>query len=810
MHDNISQIFENEKLSLMVKPYTDKKTIYFPNHINNKINCNIDSPLAMGVSSILKAGFNVEELDLKKSGENDISVTFNGKEIQRLIFKEVTSYKFSQEISNYIKNDIENSKADKVTYVFFDKKTFLKQENSFASYLRALDTLKEDSTKITVEDLRIMLLAESGMYIEEYENKKLLLKGQDILNPLLISHFNTVSTQIILNVENYDEIKDKLNKAQLGSINIVASLKSGINLPIDSINPFSANANYRDLNTKEIFDNKLPSFLDTLIAQANDYNNAKKRLQTESSPEVKEELKSIMKYYLSTNGCAKELYSLRPDIKLISMGVKEIIVYSNNNNVCISSKSTCLGNGQHSTSTYKILDLLLHCDDHTDFILKEKFDCNEIALANLFQVNTKGSIAKAAQEKIFKLIKKSGLEVEEFIDFFKQSFIGVNWTIAQSNPDLKQKIATNNTITEQNKDDDWLNENKDYFSKFFEKYNKINSKEITEFSQIKKDSTHFLNKFQTTFKLKGVKTLDVSSSVSHNYTKPIKINDIYHYMSLICSSNKNNSPIDSPYTEVADFQKNQSKGSLRNVYQKDTLDKNLDKFWAAIFNMEKPGNKATFENFLSFMTGETIGKNTSKSGKYFKFIKMGNEALNNNYALSKIPAIILYRDMAQYYFNKIIDVLPQSAINIDNFTSLAFNAYIQKLGKSNNSDIGGFTLDNIKQNGELILMDISNSLHKYYSENDVLTNDFKRKGLQDNKGLLGVKHLTIEIFEPYKDARVKTLNNTDSEKLNNIQFKSIFECMSAKKPKILEYFDEYFGLDKEFKKDKKATTKIKF
>ncbi len=807
MYSNINQVFENEKLSLMTKPYEDKDMVYFPNHINPKISCSIDSPLALGISTILKAGFNLETLQLKQNDDNSVSVIFNNKEIQKLIFKEINTDDPSKEISNHIKSDIKKSNADKTTYVFFDKKTFLKQENALGSYLRTIGKFTENSElDIFVEDLRIMLLAQSGIYIEEYENKKNILQPEDILNPLLINHHNTFSTQIILDVKNYNEIKDSLTEAELGRINIVTNMKYGANTPIYSFNPILNVSNYRDLELKEIADNKIFPFLDTLILQATDYYSAEKAITTESNPYILKELKSIMSYSLNTDGADKKLYSLRPQMDLIAKGLKEILVYSEHksdkNIVCISSKGSCLGNGQHSTSTFKILNLLLHCDDNTNFILKEKYDCNETTLANLFQTNSKGSVYKAVQKKLFDIIEASGLKVEEFLSFLDKTTMNINWEIGATNTVLTRKVINDNTQTSQSKNDEWLNTNKSYMVQLLAKYHKVNSEEIIDFFQIKKDPSHPLYKFQTTLQLKGIKTLDLSSPISHSYSTPVKINDIYPYIALVCPSNKNNSPIDSPYTEIPNLLHVESRGNLRNIYQKDTLNNNLYKLWNDIFSLEKPEGKATFESFISFLSSEKIAKQTKQIKKNNKFLELGNKALNNDYALKKIPAIILYQNMAQYYFNKIKDTLPKDAININNFTSLAFHSYLHKLGKGKDTNSDGFTLNNIKENGELILMDISNSLHKYYNnENYVITNQLKRAEFQDNPQHLSLaQKLTIELLEPFKDARVWRLDNTESEKLNNIQYQSISECIAAKKDDILEYFDTHIGLDKEFKK----------
>lgn len=242
-------------------------------------------------------------------------------------------------------------------------------------------------------------------------------------------------------------------------------------------------------------------------------------------------------------------------------------------------------------------------------------------------------------------------------------------------------------------------------------------------------------------------------------------------------------------------------------------DDNLYKIFNESFHSRflKPDSKSAFENFLLFMTSESLGGNTSESTKFDKFKSMINTVLSKKQTemmMKKIPAIILYRDMAQYYFNIIKDVIPKDSISNENFINLAFVCFTSNLGKKSTNDKNGFDLKNITENGELVLMNVCNSLHRYYSkENAVKTNDLKRSHIKDNiHGLTDIKELTVELFEPWcnkVNLKLPAESMYYEKLLKKLQFKSVDEFLTNKKDEITEYFHNYFEPE-----DKKKRPKI--
>lgn len=825
MYSDTQELFKNEKLAMMVSQ-DDPSRICFPNKINPEFDCDINSPLALVSATILKAAFNIDGITLKPNKtENEISILFNNIEIQKIIISEVTNNE-KNNISKTIEASIQkHNDIDKVTYVFINKESFLNQNNALEQYLKYLTKFNINSEDTYhLGTIRNEMLSNTGIYIEEYNNKNILLNESTQVSALDISHHNTFSHPIIYDVKNYESIKKDLTRLGITDIHIQSGFKHAIQTPINSFNPITNVSNYRDLNLEEVVNNKINPFLETLIERAKTYYIAKNNYELHKSQALDELAEIEMESSLIDNGNAKKLYSLKENRTLVSQNKKEIFTYhqnisttnESNNILCINSKGTCLGNGQHSSSTFQILYLLLHDTDENAVILNEKFNLSKKRLSNLFNLD-EANIYSKIKETFLTTIEKNNLSENDFNDFLEKSIIKVDWKISSNTSTLTSDIKNDNAQKEQDKSDDWINEHKEDINLFLNNYNKVNKQVIDRYKSYAKD----LNKqklssfsfFNSIMDIRGIKTPDLSPTVAFDSILSTGINDIFQYMTFILPQNKNLSPIDAEYTENFNNKNVDSRNNLRNIYQNQSTNESMYAFWKDAMegkNFTKPGNNNTFDSFMSCFSTLDFQRSTSKNNKYEKFLSNGRTILNNKIGeqvLEKIPAIILFKQMAETYYGKweeVISPTNKDIISKDAFINLSFFACIQKIGKKN------FSLDFIEKNGELIMKNICNSMAAFYSENteNYLKAD-KLKRIQ-TKDLAPetkekVKHLMIDLCEPYINARNNSIQCNISNHLKNTNFSNLNDSINYRKELINLNFDTLFGqinLNKPVKKPK--------
>lgn len=747
MYKNISELFEKEKLKIMVN-VEDSNIICFPNRENPQLICDINSPLALGCATVLKAGFNIHGIEFKKHNDNELSILFNGEEIQKFHFL------FIDESVDKTINSI-SLNSEKTTVVVFDKDIVFEQEQPLSSYLNYFSKYSPESglTK-SVRELRRESIKESGMYIEEYEGNHTILKGSDILDSIKMSHYNTFSNPIVMKVENLDDIQKQLLEIQkFGNVDKTIEIQSNIssvrNIPLESFNSIFNVSNYRDLDMQEVVENKIEPFFNTLLSQAikhyelkSEYSDAE--LDNENNLVKRSILSSIQKN-LEVQGNSKKLYSLSPNKNILSEGKIENKVYINEKDVCINSKGTCLGNGQHSTTTFNLLYLLLNQGEHAKFEIFEKLNCSNITISKLFKVSNNNPFA-IIQKKLFEKIEENNLSVNQFLDFFNKMKINISWDIVSDISTLSNKVKNDNAQKEQNKTDNWINENKEYITKFIARYKQVNASIISEY----KENGISLD-------INGVKTPDNSPGASLETLNPVKLNDIYPYLSFVLPNDKNFTPIDKPYTLEHSDKTKDSSMNCRNIYQEEVFSEKLSNFWSDIFHKKfrMPGNDDTFAEFISMMTEESKLKIKNQL-KVDNFLTIGYTALNNNENFKKIPAIIIYKDLTEKLFAQIKDSLDQNfknAISSENFTKLAFFTFVSKIGKNN------FNVENVELYGKVILKEIANSFYDYYSNDKDLiksTDKWKRMAVKDFNKLSEeaqdlIHNFMIDLFEPYQD-----------------------------------------------------------
>jgi hypothetical protein len=820
MYHNVEDLFKNEKLAMMVSS-EDKNIVCFPNILNAQFECNINSPLALISTTILKAAFNIEGITLIPNKEHtELAINFNGQEIQRFVICEIDNNTVG--ISKLVKETIHKyNEIDKVTYVFLDKEAFLSQNNPFEQYLKYLANFNINSEDTyQLEIIRKEFLAKTGIYIEEYNNKKDLLDDMSIVSSLDISHHNTFSHPIIYDVKNYNSIKEDLNRLGVADIHIQSGFKYAIQTPINSFNPITNVSNYRDLNLEEVVENKLYPFIDTLIQRAKTYYQAQEELNQHINPALDEMATIEMEAALIDNGNAKKLYSLKEHRKLVIQQKKEIFTYyqevegKDEQLLCINSKGTCLGNGQHSASTFQIIDLLLNNTDESAILLNERFNLSRERLVNLFNVSNNNVYVKI-KNKLLERISNANLSEEEFLLFLNKSVIKIDWKISMKPASLTSDITVDNAQKEQDKSDDWINENKDDVALFLTNYHRVNKKVIDRYRGYKKHKTNSnLAKFDVVMDIRGIKTPDLSPTVAFDSILPTNLNEIFKYMTFILPQNRNLTPIDGKYTETYNKKNVASRNNLRNIYQNESTEESLHLFWAEVIDgrdFKKPGSKATFDTFMGCFSTQDIQRSTAKNNKYETFLSMGREALKNSIGeaiLQKIPAIILFKKMAEAYYVKwemSIGATNKEVISKEGFLNLAFFACVSKVGKKN------FSLDFIEKNGELILKDICNGMAELYANNydpEIKTDKLKRERKFSDSTRKEVKKLMINLFEPYQAVEDKKIPCNLSLELNNHGFKSVDDAIINKSATIQPKFETTFGKIESTTKSKKK--KINF
>lgn len=796
IYSDIKEVFKKEKLEIMIDP-DDSNTICFPNYKNPQFKCDINSPLALGCITVLKAGFNKNDITLKKNKDDSISVIFDKIEIQKLVFKEATES---------IESDISNIKLskEKTTIVLFNKSELLNQENSLASYLNYLSQYTPSSGMMKhVKDLRKEAIKQTGMYIEEYEGVDLKLKNSDILDVIKISHYNTFSNPIVLSLENPDQIKEQLEQIKEcgdseNTVEIQANINSIKNIPIEAYNTVLNVSNYRDLDLEDVA-KKTSSFLKTLIEQAKEYKQLTEQLQDTDNEFVKKKININIKKSLTIEGNSKKLYSLAADNSLLESGKKEILTYMSDNMLCVSSKGSCLGNGQHSTIALYLLHTLLNKGAESKIELFEKLNCSNNTLAQLFKVNAQNPYEKI-REKLLKEINANGLTTDEFLSFFNKMKINVSWSIEKDVKTLSRKIENDNAQREQDRSDEWINEHKESISPILAKYKQVNSEVINKYKEL-----------GISLDITGIKTPDNTSGVAYSTLAAISLNEVYPYLSFILPPKKNLSTYENAYTETHSDTKKESASNLRNVYQEEVFGNETHKFWLSIFSKSflNPGGEDTFYRFRAMITGEDT-KSLLRNKPDTTFKAMGNTAAGNalfnnaDHYMEKIPAVILFNHKVSQMYPSLIEAVENNIkdpISDVNFKKLCFFAFVSKVGKDS------FNIENIEKHGDIILKDICNSFYEYYSNDENLilkTDEMKRKNVKNNslEKLELLKGFMISLFEPLTN-KINMANNLDGYKyLDQEVWKKTLDLIS---PETEQNFTERFSQQKPVKSNKRIT-----
>lgn len=760
MYKNNEELFKkNDKLLLMLDSKNPRK-VFFPDKYNPKLICSIDSPLAIGCATILKAGFNINHESFKlipSDDEKSVDVIFANKIIQTIHFESLNG----QPINKTIKKIKFNNNSDKNTIVLIDNPTFLNRENGFKSFLETLPLDVNEGQTQKVETIRETHISNAGFHIEEYENSNLLDPDDDINLDLLNHHF-TFSNPIVFN--SLDSSKeDKLTSENLkffnqngvleDNITFKVGLDSLINIPNESYNPIINVSNYRDLNFKQIIE-KFDDFVFDLVDKCKQFNEIDSDLNLE--PVVKNTLKNRL---LVDFGKEKELFSLK-NSKYRHQ--KEIFVYKEDNEICINSKGTCLGDGQHSTATFIILNEVFNNTDKCHISLLQKFGWSYHEFNSEF-----GKSVDEIKQNILLQLDKSGLSEENFKIFLSKYKIELNWDISQNQKELSQKIKTSNKITQQDSSNDWINSYKEIVDIFISKANKYNSVINEKFKALENPIS---------LELASIKTASNTAGVNLHTMKANKLNEVFGYLSFFLPNGKFLSTYEKEYNPIKPDGK-KAVGQLPNVYQSLVLDSEQDHIWSLFdngFKSSKSSN-STIVDFFSWFEKDfhlKTNSNISKKIKNEKFIEMGKTSFNNfstelkeEEIFKKIPVVLLMIKKAEdFYINHCQKLKEIKAINIDNFKKLYFMSTVSKIGKKN------ITLNNFEKYGELILKDIINSLNDYYMNKQLsdiqLTDEMKR----DRGNISKIDHkfedkkkLMLALFEPLQNNLSKTEKHRKSE-----------------------------------------------
>lgn len=786
MYKNNSEFFAgaNEKLSLMVSP-TNKSVVSFPNQADSQIEADIESTKALALATVLRAGFNLgideeESIKLSENKDGSISIIFGDEVIQKIIIEDA---KNSKDIQKVVDKTLTKEKANKVTYIFIDKETFLQNRNGLQTYIGQLQNLDRNQQHLA-GNLRNELIGKSGIYIEEYEDKKALTDDK-LLDMEGISHYNTFSNPIVYKVNNYNAISDNLNKIKkIGYCGdktpIKTPLRYGIHTPLESFNAIFNVSNSRELDLEDIKNNKIDKFLETLVKNAMTYKELNEVRKEVKEEKALEKIDEIIKTSLAVSGNAKQLFSLAPSDGNYVDPKQEIFLheYSNENGkyICINSKGTCLGNGQHSTSTFKILDLILGYDKKSEMLMIEKLNCSRNNMRKVFKKTGSNPYEELKEEIKEKINTLSGgkIEFEEFVNYFKKLEMQIDWSIYSNEKTLRNEIINDNAQREQDKSDEWINEQKEYVNSWLAKYKDLNKDVISKYSNSK---DHKYANLGINLDLIGIKTVDSSPSIANNTNPLTSINDIYPYLMFIATKSKNKSTYEEPnYTEVSSKKTTNSRDNLRNVYQTDTVTDEWASFFSDVFNryFKRPELNSAFNSFLEMsleatpvelkklqkeIANEEVGKKNSA------FLKLGFLNQMDKEAILKAPAVIIYNELAKQYYSEFIanDITYKGNISEENFTRICFFAYASKIGRE------AFTTECVEVIGETIIKDVCNAFHKYYKESNgeiFKTDALKRKrtnikaGTTEHNDLLS---FMSDLFEPY-------VNNVNKEHLKSDTF----------------------------------------
>lgn len=771
MYKNNSEFFAgaNEKLSLMVSP-TNKSVVSFPNQADSQIEADIESTKALALATVLRAGFNLgidneNTIKLSENKDGSISVYFGKEEIQKIIINDA---KNAEDIQTIVDNSLNKEKANKITYVFIDKENFLKNRNGLQSYIGQLQTLDKTKTYLA-SDLRNNLLNNSGIYIEEYEDKEKLTNNKE-LNIEEVSHYNTFSNPIVYKVNNYNAIAENLNSIKEQGYcgektSIKTPLRYGIHTPLESFNAIFNVSNSRELDLEEIKNNKIDKFLETLVENAITHKELNELKKSVTNKKALHKINENIKKSLTVSGNAKQLFSLAPSDNNLTNPKQEIFLHEYTNKdgtfICINSKGSCLGNGQHSTSTFKILDLILCHDKKAELLMIEKMNCSRNNMRKIFKKTGINPYAELNSEIEAKIIKQSGnkLTLGEFIGYFEKLEMQVDWSIYSNDITLRKEIINDNAQKEQDKSDEWINNQKEYINNWLAKYKDLNKNVISKYSN---DKNHKYSNLGINLELVGIKTVDSSPSLANHTNPACSLNDIYPYLIFMATKTKNKSTYEEPnYTIKSDKKQTLSRDNLRNIYQQDTITKDWSSFFSDIFipYFKKPDLNSAFNKFLDMSlncSAPEIKKlqrdiaNEEENTKNGAFLKLGFLNHVDEDPILKAPAVIIYKEIAKRYYDEFIgNDVTLNKISDETFIRVCFFAYASKIGRK------AFDVDNVENKGETIIKDVCNAFYDYYKEESVKsygTDELKRRktgiiyNSEEHKKMLS---FMSDLFEPY-------------------------------------------------------------
>lgn len=822
--NTIKNIFSQSLLKTMVNPAIPNK-VFFPSHRNPKFSCHIDSPVAIACATILRQGYNPEEIELDcidKAGV--INVKFGDKIIQKIICA-------FQNPDISVKEQIDSLKAvnlsgdeDKTTY-FIVNNNYLKSKEQYSFYLRDMGL----QVGKTPQEVRNSNLENYGIHIEEYDTNKIFsFNEENNLNKAMLNHFFTITTPMVMRFskrgyskfnERTLEDQENLNKQGklLEPIPYTLPLSALRDINLTSTNPVRAVSNSRNLSLEKVIDSKYEDFLSTIIKNSLDYKKAD----------------SLEKLSIARDaGLAKNLYSFSTDAELGNL--KQLFFYSDDktNSGCIFSKSTCLGNGQHSTTTLSFIYEIM-TNENVGYELLNKYGFKTEKICDLFPDSNNIKSLKDIKNNIIQRLEKDGVTKEEFISYLNAIEVSFEWRTFSSAKQMTDAINISNNLSEQDKKNIWINKNKDSVNYLINKYNQINATEIFKFQEEK----------GILLSMKGIKSPDFSSSVNTSVQEPLTINEVFPYLNLCLSSQEYLSNVDQKRLEgkyyfTADKIK-EHKISIKeitdkllpSVYQFGSLSSDNIKDFFKVDSISEPNENAFF-NLMSWVLDETITPTMKTLLK--KRIDILSNRLENVDPFAKMRTLIMtctsyfdkkrdediYKSMFSvnlllnridqkfiildpilnnsHNFSKFISENPKNAsekcFNRDNFRKIVLFSFIQKVGKKN------FNQDFIEQEGELILKDICNSLCEYYTNNE--STPYKIDALKRNNRKIDIleekelQKLISNLFEPLLNRKnyVITQKNDslvpvcDYEPIH-AKFNSIKENLQSRKDEIENKFE---------------------
>jgi hypothetical protein len=829
--NTIKTIFAQPLLKTMV---LDSRTniIYFPSYKNPKFSCHIDSPVAIACATILRQGYAVEEIELECSDKQDfINVKFGNKLIQKIICAfQNPDISVKEQIDN-LKSVYSSDLEDKTTY-FIVNNNYFKSKEQYSFYLRDMG-LQIGNIPKKVRDSN---LEKYGIHIEEYDNdKSIVCAEEDKLTKTNLNHFFTITTPMIMRFSkrgyskfNNSTVEEQENLRDYGKfsepISYTLPLKALKDIVLTSTNPVRAVSNSRDLNLEKVINTKYEDFLKTIIKNCIDYKKA----------DVLDKL-SIAR----DAGQAKNLYSFSSDDNIENL--KQLFFYNDekSKSSCIFSKSTCLGNGQHSTTTLCFIYEIM-TNENVGYELLNKYGFKEENICDLFPDSNNIRSLKDIKKNIIQRLKKSGIVKEEFILYLEAMEVPFEWRSFNSSEKMIDAINVSNNISQQDKSDIWINKNKDSVNYLINRYNHINAEAIFKMQEEK----------SILLSMKSIKSPDFSASVNTSVQEPLTINEVFPYINLCLSTQDYLSNVDKKrlkgkyyfndkiIKEPKVLSKHTEDKLFPSVYQVGAFSPENIKEFFKVDSISEPNENAFF-NLMSWSLTDVIIKQTKtkllnqskkpneiSSEEIIKenldpFSKFKEIMINANRTLHTKEEQDIYKSMFSvnlllhnidkkfilldpilndsYNFSKLtsesIDNSSKKCFNKDNFRKIVLFSFIQKVGKNN------FNQNFIEKEGELILKDICNNLCEYYTNNE--STPYKIDALKRSKTKIEIENekelqvLMSNLFEPLFNREDYFTDQDNNKEVPNCSYKSIYskfmsieENLKSRKTEIEENFEK--------------------